>query len=362
LFDGVFNRLHPYSLIYNRLEMRILGIESSCDETAAAVVDDGRILLSSVVASQIEIHKMYGGVVPEIAARSHIEVIIPVIEQALNEADTNWDEIDAIAITKGPGLLGSLLIGSLTARTLALLKNKPLYGVDHVKAHAYVNWLLDEQPEFPVLALIVSGGHSQIVLFESHEKYRLLGQTTDDAIGEAFDKVAKIIGLDYPGGPAIARAAELGNSAAYDFPSPKTENPYDMSFSGLKTAALRKTQMICEKDFRFPSFELAPLLDEYQVNDLAASFQHRAIKYVVDKTKLAFDEFQPKSVIIGGGVAASKELRKQLQEAIPIEVTYSPFEHCTDNAAMIATLGFYHAQNNQPDDAMIMEVEPSLSM
>jgi N6-L-threonylcarbamoyladenine synthase len=342
--------------------MRILGLESSCDETAAAVVDDGRILLSSVVTSQIDIHKMYGGVVPEIAARSHIEVVIPVIEQALAEAKTTWNEIDAIAVTKGPGLLGSLLIGSLTARTLALLKNKPLYGVDHVKAHAYVNWLLDEQPEFPVLALIVSGGHSQIVLFESHENYRLLGQTTDDAIGEAFDKVAKIIGLEYPGGPSIANAAELGDPHAYEFPSPRTENPYDMSFSGLKTAALRKTQAICGKDYTFPSFELAELLSEQQVNDLAASFQHRAIAYVVGKTKLAFEEFAPKSVIIGGGVAASKELRKQLSQALPIEVSYSPFEHCTDNAAMIATLGYYHAQSHQPEDAMIMEVEPSLSM
>ncbi len=342
--------------------MRILGIESSCDETAAAVVDDGRTLLSSVVASQIDIHKEFGGVVPEIAARSHIEVILPVIQQALDEAKTNWEEIDAIAVTKGPGLLGSLLIGSLTARTLALLKNKPLYGVDHVKAHAYVNWLLDTQPEFPILALIVSGGHSQIALFESHTKYRLLGQTTDDAIGEAFDKVAKIIGLDYPGGPSIAKAAELGNSLAYDFPSPKTENPYDMSFSGLKTAALRKVQSICGKDNTFPSFELAPLLNESQVNDLSASFQHRAIAYVVGKTKAAYEEFQPKSVVIGGGVAASKELRKRLQEAIQIEVNYAPFEHCTDNAVMIATLGYYHAQNNQPDDAMFMEVEPSLSM
>lgn len=342
--------------------MRILGIESSCDETAAAVVDGGRTLLSSVVSSQIDIHKMYGGVVPEIAARSHIEVIVPVIQQALDEAKTNWDEIDAIAVTKGPGLLGSLLIGSLTARTLALLKNKPLYGVDHVKAHAYVNWLLDERPEFPVLTLIVSGVHSQIVLFESHERYRLLGQTTDDAIGEAFDKVAKIIGLGYPGGPSIAKAAELGESGAYDFPSPRTENPYDMSFSGLKTAALRKTQAICGKDYTFPSFELAELLSTQQVNDLAASFQHRAIKYVVDKTQKAFEEFSPKSVIIGGGVAASKELRKQLSASLPVEVGYAPFEHCTDNAAMIATLGYYHAQNNQPDDAMFMEVAPSLSM
>lgn len=342
--------------------MRILGIESSCDETAAAVVDNGRTLLSSVVATQMDLHKQYGGVVPEIAARSHIEVILPVIKQALSEAKTDWSEIDAIAVTKGPGLLGSLLIGSLTARTLALIKNKPLYGVDHVKAHAYVNWLLDKQPEFPALALIVSGGHSQLVLFESHNNYRLLGQTTDDAIGEAFDKVAKIIGLDYPGGPSIAKAALSGNASAYDFPSPKTENKYDMSFSGLKTAALRKTQAVCGKDYTFPSFELAPLLSELQTNDLAASFQHRAIKYVVDKTKAAYEEFSPKSVIIGGGVAASQELREQLSDALPLQINYAPIEHCTDNAVMIATLGFYHAQNNPPEDALVMEVEPSLSM
>lgn len=342
--------------------MRILGIESSCDETAVAIVDDGRTVVSGVVTSQIDIHKKYGGVVPEIAARSHIEAITPALEQAFEAGKTNWDEVDAIAVTKGPGLLGALLIGSLTARTLALTKNKPLYGVDHVKAHAYVNWLMDEQPEFPVLALIVSGKHSQIVIFESHEKYTMLGQTIDDAIGEAFDKVSKMIGFGYPGGPALAKAAENGDPHAYKLPAPHTENPYDSSFSGLKTAVLRKLQDICGKDYRFPSFEIAPLLSEQQINDMSASFQYSAVKYIVDKVKRAFDEYQPKSVIIGGGVAASQELRKQLQEAIPQEINYAPIEHCTDNAIMIATLGFYHAQNHQPDDAVHMEVNPSLSM
>ncbi len=342
--------------------MRILGLESSCDETAAAVVDDGKTLLSSVFASQIDIHMAYGGVVPEIAARSHIEVIIPIIEDAVKKAHTNWEEIDAIAVTKGPGLLGSLLIGMLTARTLSIAKEKPLYGVDHVKAHAYFNWLLEKQPQFPVLALIVSGGHSQLVLFKSHTDYELLGQTMDDAIGESFDKVAKTIGLEYPGGPSIARAAENGNSHKYAFPSPRTNNPYDMSFSGLKTSALRLAQKIIGKDYTFPSYKIAPLLSPEQVNNIAASYQFNAIRYIVRKTVKAYEEYRPNTVVIGGGVAASKELRKQLQDALPIDIAYAPFEHCTDNAAMIAALGFYHAQNNEPDNALNLEVEPSLSM
>ena len=197
--------------------MNILGIESSCDETAAAVVEDGRQLISNVVNSQIDIHAVYGGVVPEVAARSHLEVVLPVIDRAVVEAG-GWDEIDAIACTTMPGLVGSLLIGALTARTLALAKHKPFYPIHHVEAHVYANFLLDEAPQFPMLALIVSGGHSQIVLFRDHGNYELIGQTADDAVGEAFDKVPKILGLPYPGGPSIAGAAEQGDSRRFDFP------------------------------------------------------------------------------------------------------------------------------------------------
>ena len=233
----------------------ILGIETSCDETAASVVLDGRQILSSVVNSQIDIHAMYGGVVPEVAARSHIEVINPVINQALTDAGLTWDDIDAIAVTYAPGLIGSLLIGTLAARTLAILKNKPLYPVHHIKAHVYANFLNQDGkvPEFPILSLIVSGGHSQLVLFKSHTDFAIIGQTQDDAIGEAFDKVAKILGLPYPGGPSIAKAAENGNPLAYDLPKAKLANKYDFSFSGLKTAVLRAVQREIGVDFTYPS-------------------------------------------------------------------------------------------------------------
>jgi N6-L-threonylcarbamoyladenine synthase len=207
--------------------MRILGIETSCDETAAAVVEDGHILLSNIVASSLDLHIPFGGVVPEIAARSHIEVILPTIDEALKQAKTDWDRIDAIAVTEGPGLLGSLLIGVLTARTLAIAKNKPLYPVNHVEAHVYAAFLEDKPPEFPLLALIASGKHSDIVLFTDHHKYKVLGRTYDDAIGEAFDKVAKMLGLPYPGGPSIAKAAKKGDPSAVSLPIAKMANPYD---------------------------------------------------------------------------------------------------------------------------------------
>ena len=236
--------------------MIILGIESSCDETAASIVADGTTVLSNVVNSQIEIHSKYGGVIPEVAARSHLEVINPVIDQALEEANLTWDDIDAIAVTYAPGLIGSLLIGSLAARTLAVTKDKPLYGVHHILAHFYANFLDKAEPEFPCLALIVSGGHTQLVLFESHTNFKLLGKTQDDAVGEAFDKVAKVIGLPYPGGPSIAMTALHGNPNRFKFPKPKTDNPLDFSYSGLKTAVLRQAQKQIGKDFTFPSFEI----------------------------------------------------------------------------------------------------------
>jgi len=239
--------------------MNVLGIESSCDETGASIVVDGQTMLSNVVASSLELHRYYGGVVPEIAARSHIHSIIPTIEESLSIAAMSWDDIDAIAVTYGAGLGGCLLVGVTTARTLAITKNKPLYAVNHVAGHVYANFItktsLDEyilpssQPEFPMLALIVSGGHSQLVFFENHFEYKLLGQTRDDAIGEAFDKVAKIIGLPYPGGPSIAEAALTGNPHQFNFPKAKMSK-YDFSFSGLKTAVLRQSQELIGEDHR----------------------------------------------------------------------------------------------------------------
>jgi N6-L-threonylcarbamoyladenine synthase len=342
--------------------MRILGIESSCDETAAAIVEDGRRLISNVVNSQIDIHAVYGGVVPEVAARSHIEVINPVINEALTKANMTWDDIDAIAVTYAPGLIGSLLVGTLAARTLAVLKSKPLFPIHHVEGHVYANFLNAQAPEFPMLALIVSGGHSQLALFRDHGDYELLGQTQDDAVGEAFDKVAKVIGLPYPGGPSIAEAALNGDPKKYVLPKARLKNPYDFSFSGLKTAVLRAVQREVGVDFTFPSHELAARLSGTQQVDFAASFQNIAVQTLVDKTEKAFNDYHPKSVVIAGGVAANQELRRQLSERLPIHIDYAPMNLCTDNAAMIATLGYYYAQKKQPADPYSLEVIPSISM
>ena len=353
--------------------MRILGIESSCDETAAAVVEDGKNILSSIVKSQIDIHTQYGGVVPEVAARNHLEVVNPVVQQALNEANLDWSKIDAIAITYAPGLSGSLLIGAITAKTLAYLYNKPLYPIHHVEAHVYANFLINgqgelakdlptSQPKFPLLALIVSGGHTQLVLFSDHGKFRILGQTQDDAVGEAFDKVAKIIGLPYPGGPSISKAAVNGDPYKYKLPKAKLKNKFDFSFSGLKTAVLRAVQSEVGVDFSFPSYKLPELLNEEQQNNFAASFQYVAIESLVDKTVTAFNEFSPESVVIAGGVAANQELRSQLKNRLPVEINYAPIKLCTDNAAMIACLAYYQAQHQAPISPLELDIKPSLAM
>lgn len=353
--------------------MKILGIETSCDETAASVVEDGKRLLSNAVSSSMDLHTKYGGVVPEIAARSHIEAIMPVVEQALNEANCTWDDIDAIGVTYGAGLGGCLLVGVMSARTLAITKDKPLYAINHVEAHIYANFITESslpdyslpsrQPEFPMLGLIVSGGHSQLVIWRNHFDYTLLGQTGDDAIGEAFDKVAKILGLPYPGGPSIAKMAAGGNPHAFEFPKAKLTAKYDYSFSGPKTAVLRAVQKLCGRDHTFPSFKLAELLSEAQKADVAASFQRIAVETVVDKTILAYEEFQPKSVVIGGGVAASPELRRQLAERLPIPIEYTDMKLCTDNGAMVATLACFKRQLDQPAaDPYTLDIQPNLSM
>ncbi len=383
--------------------MKVLAIESSCDETAAAVVENGTDLLSNVIQSQIDIHAVFGGVVPEVAARSHLEVILPVVDKALADASCTWDDIDALAVTYAPGLVGSLLIGTLAARTLALLKNKPLYPIHHVEGHVYANFIshptpavgrgssfsedsalpaerpkTDNQiagsaskendvnssdgPSFPLLALIVSGGHSQLVLFRDHGDYELLGQTQDDAVGEAFDKVAKIIGLPYPGGPSIAKAAESGNPKAFAFPKARMQNPYDFSFSGLKTAVLRAVQAEVGVTYDFPSHQLPERVSDVLRANVAASFQHVAVETLVDKAEKAFHDYSPTSVVIAGGVAANQELRRQLSERLPLYIEYAPMYLCTDNAAMIASLAYYYAEKNEPTDPRDLEVIPSLSM
>lgn len=358
--------------------MKVLGIESSCDETAAAIVEiDNDLncrLHTNVVASSMELHAKYGGVIPEIAARSHIESIITVIDEAVEPI--GWSNIDAIAVTKGAGLGGSLLVGVMTARTLAITKEKPLYGVNHVEGHVYANFissasdslakdykLSKETPTFPLLALIVSGGHSQLVLFRDHFEYSLLGRTQDDAVGEAFDKVAKIIGLPYPGGPSVGAKANEGDPHAFILPKARMENKYDFSFSGLKTAVLRRAQDLIGEDFTFPSRDLPERLNEADKANIAAVFQRTAIETVVDKTIMAYEEYSPSSVVIAGGVAASPELRRQLSERLPIDIHYQDPKLCTDNGAMIATLGAFKAKLQQPaDNPLSLEVTPNLSM
>lgn len=337
--------------------MKILGIESSCDETACAIVENGTHVLSNVVNSQIDLHAQYGGVIPEMAARSHIEAITPVIKQALAEAKMDWSDIDAIAVTDGPGLSGSLLIGTLAARTLAITQNKPLYGINHILGHFYANFLTSPNLTLPILALTVSGGHSQLALFKN-DQIIILGQTGDDAVGEAFDKIAKIIGLPYPGGPAIDKASLDGDSGRFKFPHPKLKNPYDFSFSGLKTAVLRQAQKLIGKDYTFPSAEIAPLLNKQDQLDLAASFQKTAIDILVEKTKLASQNYNINKVALGGGVAANSLLRKNMQAEF--ETVFMPeIKFCTDNAAMIASFGYFWSQNHQPSDPLTLTIKPT---
>ena len=341
--------------------MKILAIESSCDETAAAVVQSngkyGGDILSNVISTQIEIHAAYGGVVPEVAARSHIEVIIGVVEQALEDAKCDWGDIDAIAVTKGPGLIGSLLVGVLTAKTLAIAKNKPLIGVNHIFAHGFASFLTENNPEFPFLALTVSGGHTALSLYHEDLEREVLGETLDDAAGEAFDKVAKLLGLGYPGGPAIGQAALTGDPTKYKFPVAKLgSESLDFSFSGLKTAVLRQVQEITgftpgsagqhhsglvnnEKKLA-KSYQL----DQQTVADISASFQAAVVTALVKNTQKAWLRYQPKNLVIGGGVACNSYLREKMLEVIPSAIFVPPVL-CTDNAAMIGALALQMALN-----------------
>jgi N6-L-threonylcarbamoyladenine synthase len=340
----------------------ILGLETSCDETAAAVVADGRAILSNVVASQIELHRRYGGVFPEIASRQHVLDIVPVIQQALAQAETAWAGLDAIAVTSGPGLVGSLLVGVNVAKGISWAKGLPLIGVNHLEAHLYANWLYTSReginaespppaPRFPLLCLTVSGGHSDLVLMTAHGQYRVLGRTLDDAAGEAFDKVARLLDLGYPGGPAIQKAAEGGNPNRFDLPRAILKGNYNFSFSGLKTAVLR----IVQKYQVSPSVgrgrvspsppsdgaRTASLQRRLPTADLAASFQAAVVDVLVEKTRRAAEEFQVEEVLLAGGVASNALLRGQMVARVKVPVHYPPPNLCTDNAAMVAAAGYF---------------------
>ena len=311
----------------------ILGIETSCDETSAAVVADGRHLLSNIVASQISVHEKYGGVVPEIASRKHIEAIIPVIEEALSVAGVTLDDLAGIAVTRGPGLVGALLVGVAAAKSIAYVKKIPLMGINHIESHIYANFLDNPDISFPVVCLIVSGGHTDLVYIPRHGEYELLGKTRDDAAGEAFDKVARTLGLGYPGGPIMDRLAKTGNPDAVKLPRAYLENgSYDFSFSGLKTAVMQAEQRADKQNQRIP------------IEDMAASFQSAVVEVLVNKTLAAAREKNAVSIIIAGGVAANSELRSSLEKKARAEgfcFHKPPMELCTDNAAMVACLGYY---------------------
>ena len=318
---------------------RMLGIESSCDETAAAVVSDGRVIHSSVIASQIDLHAQFGGVFPEVASREHVKAIYPTVDQALQQAHLNIQDIDAIAVTRGPGLAGSLVVGVNMAKGLALATGKPLIGVNHLEGHIYSAWLYPantsphQPPKFPILALLVSGGHSELILMRGHLQYERLGGTLDDAAGEAFDKVARLLDLAYPGGPSIQKAGLAGSASAYAFPRAMLEGTWDFSFSGVKTSVLRTVEAL--------QAEGRPL----QIDDLAASFQAAVVDVLVEKTLMAADEYDVHDIIVAGGVSANKRLREKFMTDSTRPVHIPPLSLCTDNAAMIAGAGYYHYAN-----------------
>lgn len=324
---------------------RILGIETSCDETAAAVVEDGRSVLSNVVASQAEMHAKYGGVFPEVASRQHIRTMYAVVEEALAQAHLSLADVDAIAVTRGPGLPGSLVVGLNMAKGLVLGSGKPLIGVHHLEGHLYSAWILDEQdgeepkpePAFPLLALLVSGGHTELVLMTGHLTYRRLGGTLDDAAGEAFDKIARLLGLGYPGGPKIQEAAVGGNPAAFKFPRAWLEDTWDFSFSGLKTAVLHQVRALRVAKGADENDESVSL----PVADLAASFQMAVVDVLVTKSRYAAQEFKAKEMLVAGGVSANKLLRQMIASDTTGRVHIPPIYLCTDNAAMIAAAGYY---------------------
>jgi len=333
--------MNPKSSI--RKKIRILAIESSCDETAAAVLVNGTRILSNVVASQIELHAQYGGVFPEMASREHILAIYPVVEKALQQAHLGLDELDVIAATRGPGLAGSLVVGMNMAKALSLGSGLPLIGINHLEGHLYSAWInVDDDkdqitPDFPVVALIVSGGHTSLILMKDHLTYEHLGSTLDDAAGEAFDKVARLLGLPYPGGPSIQKVAGRGNATAFQFPRARLGNSWNFSFSGLKTAVLREVKKLQSKGIVIP------------VNDVAASFQAAVVDVLVEKTFAAAEQFGAQHIIVAGGVSANRALRKSMANQKQYQVHIPPIKLCTDNAAMIAAAGYFRFINGFKD-------------
>ena len=319
-----------------KVDMRVLGIESSCDETAAAVIENGRVIQSNVIASQVDLHAQFGGVYPELASREHVKAVHATVKEALQQAHIGLADLDGIAVTRGPGLAGSLVVGVNLAKGLALSADLPIVGVNHLEGHLYSAWLYQAgskpspEPKLPLLALLVSGGHTELVLMRDHLQYESLGGTSDDAAGEAFDKVARLLELGYPGGPSIQKAAMQGNPRAFNFPKARLSEPWNFSFSGLKTAVLRTVE------------EFKSAKKPVPTADIAASFQAAVVGALYEKTIAAAREYQAREIIVAGGVSANKALREAFRSQTEFRVHIPHISLCTDNAAMIAAAGYRH--------------------
>ena len=331
--------------------LTLLAIESSCDETAAAIIRNGKIL-SSVIASQANLHAKYGGVVPEVAAREHVTTILPTIDQALKQAHLSLSDMDTIAVTQGPGLITSLTVGIETALVLGMALEKPVLPINHLEAHIYANFV-EHEVKLPALALVVSGGHTLLVLMKAHGKYEIIGETVDDAAGEAFDKTAKLLGLGYPGGPALSRLAEKGNPEKFNFPRPMINSKdFNFSFSGLKTAVLYEVQKLQT---------ISPKLKA----DFAASIETAIVDVLIAKTEKAVQKFHPQTIMLGGGVAANQFLRnrfKLLAKNYKLKYSIPKFEYCTDNAAMIGLAAFYRLRHRNKIKTEKFTVDPNLKL
>ena len=320
-------------------DIYILGIESSCDETSMSIIKNGREEISTVISSQIDIHKDYGGVVPEIASRNHVKNVTIVLEECLSKANMTMDDIDGIAVTYGPGLIGSLLVGLVAAKTLSFIYNKPLIPVNHIAGHIYANSLVEEL-KFPLLAVVVSGGHTELIMMEDHYKFKKLGSTLDDAIGECFDKVARVLGLEYPGGPKLDKLAKEGKNT-YNLPIPKQDNSYDFSFSGLKSAVINLAHNEEQRG------------NELCKEDLATSFQTVAVQEIINKTEKAIKDYNIKNVIVAGGVAANSFIREEMNNLcnkLNVHLSIPPMKYCTDNGAMIAAAGYFAYKDGRKAD------------
>lgn len=327
--------------------MLILGIESSCDETSCAIVKDGKEVLSNVVLSQIDIFKEFGGVIPEVASRNHVLNITKIIDKAVRDANIQLKDIDLIAVTKGPGLIGSLLVGINAAETLAFTLNKPLYGVNHLIGHIYAG-TLENEFNFPLLALLVSGGHTELILMNDHLSFEVLGETLDDAIGEAYDKVGRVLGLQYPSGPVIDKLAKLGKPN-YELPKITLKDTYNFSFSGIKSAVVNKVHNMKQRN------------EEVNVNDMCYAFQETVVNTLVTQTIKAANEYNVNQIVVAGGVAANKGLREQLTKSTTKQVIFPKMSYCTDNAVMIAQAAYYMYQKNYKYDKYI-DGNPSLTL